>query len=141
MSRADQLLLAFHVFGVLMWVGGLHSLLTMLYATDAEPDAPARGRLAGLAPQSAIVADIGGTLGIACGLAYLLRNDHLLSQPYMHIKLTLAAVVLGLHGFLRVRAKKTRAGEGKTPQWVRPLLTLVSLAIIVIVFLKVPGKS
>ena len=62
-------------------------------------------------------------------------------QPWMHAKLTLVAVVIGLHGYLKVKAKRARKGEAFTapPVFVKPMLTLLATGIVIFVITKVPA--
>jgi protoporphyrinogen IX oxidase len=140
----DKLFLSLHVFGSFIWVGGLFALAAFLDAFAAETDPAARGRLARFLRQAAIVPDIGGTIAIGFGLYWLINfREVLMKMPYMHIKLTLVVLVLGIHGFLKVKAKKARKGEGFTapPSAVKGLLSLVVLGIIVVVVSKWPLPS
>ena len=81
----------------------------------------------------------GATLAIAGGLVMLVANPFLLRQPWMHIKLTLAVVVLGLHGLTRVKAKKLSVGEGTFPAWVLGVLGFLLVAIVSLAILKTPA--
>lgn len=139
----DKLFLSLHVFGAFIWIGGLFALLAFLEAFGAETDPAARSRLVRFLRQAAIVPDVGATIAIGFGLYWLLKYDVLLKMPYMHIKLTLVAVVIGLHGYFKVKAKKARKGEGFTPPPVamKMLLSLVALGIITFVVSKWPLPS
>ena len=140
--KLDAIFLSLHVLGALMWIGSLFALAAMLDAYAAEPDAAAKGRLAKFVRQAAIVPDIAATITIVFGLDWLFKFK-LYQMPYMHIKLALVAVVIGLHGYLKVKAKKARKGEGFTPPPVaiKGLLSLTALGIIVFVVSKWPLPS
>jgi uncharacterized membrane protein len=136
----DKLFLAFHVFGALMWIGSLFAVMAFLEAVAGEPDATARGRLVKHLRAAAIVPDIGATIAIVFGAHWLVRFK-LYEAHYMHGKLALVALVLGLHVMLKLKAKKARKGETFTPPPValKPLLTLTALGIIIFVITKVPA--
>jgi uncharacterized membrane protein len=138
----DKLFLALHLFGALIWIGSLFALTAFLEAVAAEPDTAARGRLLKFLRQAAIVPDIGATIAIAFGLHWLFRFK-LYQMPYMHIKLALVAGVIGVHGYLKMKAKKARKGEPFTapPMLFKPLISLLTLGILVFVIEKWPLPS
>jgi uncharacterized membrane protein len=135
----DKLFLSLHVVGALMWVGSLFALVAFLEAYGAEPDQAARGRLAKFVRQAAIVPDIGATFAIVFGLDWLFKFK-LYLMPYMHVKLALVAVLIGLHGYLKVKAKRVRKGEAFTPPpgLTKPALTLLATGIVLFVVSKWP---
>ena len=92
--------------------------------------------------QAAIVPDVGATIAIAFGLHWLFKM-HLYKMPYMHIKLTLVAGVIGVHGYLKMKARKARKGEAFTapPVFFKPMITLLALGIILFVIEKWPLPS
>ena len=137
--RIVQLFLALHVFGVVLWIGGLLSISLLLGAIANESDAGARARLAAFTRKRAMLADIGATIAILFGLHWLFKFK-LYAMPYMHIKLTLVVFLIGLHGFLRVKTKRAAEGTGTpVPAFARPALLALALGIIVVVILKVPS--
>jgi uncharacterized membrane protein len=138
----DKLFLSLHVFGAFIWIGGLFALAAFLDAFGAETDPAARGRMTKFLRQAAIVPDVGATIAIVFGLHWLFRFK-LYQMPYMHIKLTLVAVVIGLHGYLKMKAKKARKGEAFTapPVAMKLLLSLTALGIILFVVSKWPLPS
>jgi uncharacterized membrane protein len=138
----DKLFLSLHVFGAFIWIGGLFALAAFLDAFGAETDPAARSRLVKFLRQAAIVPDVGATIAIVFGVHWLFKFK-LYQMPYMHFKLTLVAVLIGLHGYLKVKAKKARKGEGFTPPPVaiKGLMSLVALGIIVFVVSKWPLPS
>ena len=138
----DKLFLSLHVVGALMWIGSLFALTAFLEAYAAEPDAAARGRLAKFVRQAAIVPDVGATIAILFGLHWLFKFK-LYQMPYMHIKLMLVAVVIGVHGYLKTKARKVRKGETFTapPLALKPLISLLALGIVLFVISKWPLAS
>jgi uncharacterized membrane protein len=140
--KLDSIFLSLHVLGALMWIGSLFALAFILEAYAAEPDAAAKGRLAKFVRQAAIVPDIGATVAIVFGLHWLFKFK-LYQMPYMHIKLALVAVVIGMHGFLKVKAKRVRKGEAMTapPMVLKPMLSLTAALIILFVISKWPLPS
>jgi putative membrane protein len=139
MSRLDQLFLAFHLFGVILWVGGLFALTLFLAAIQKEPESASRTRLAAFVRKIAMLPDIGATIAIVFGAHWLFRFK-LYTAHYMHAKLLLVAILIGLHGYLRVKTKRAAGGgDPSLPVFVRPAFALVVLGILIFVMLKIPA--
>ena len=138
----DRLFLSLHVLGALIWIGGLFALAAFLEAVAAVPESAARGRLLKFLRQAAIVPDVGATLAIVFGLHWLFRFK-LYKMPYMHIKLALVAVLIGMHGYLKMKAKKARKGEPFTapPVVAKLMVTLLAFGILLFVIEKWPLPS
>lgn len=135
----DKFFLALHVFGAFMWVGGLFAVAAFLEAHAAEPDATARGRLIKFVRQAALVPDIGATIAIVFGAHWLFRFK-LYQAHYMHPKLALVAVLIGLHVYLRLRVKRAKSGEPSAPPSViKPVISVIVLAILTFVIAKWPA--
>lgn len=141
MERTFQIFLFLHLIGVFLWVGGMFEVARLLRFRDVESDATFRGKLAQKARRVAILPDVGMTLALVGGVYMLLAHDRLLlKQPYMHVKLTLAAAAIGLQVFWRVKAKRAATGAGgEFPRALFPVLGLVVVAILAVVVFKVPS--
>jgi uncharacterized membrane protein len=135
----DRVFLAFHVFGAMLWIGGLFAVMAFLDATITEPDVAARGRLVKHLRLAAIVPDVGATLAMLFGLHWLFRFK-LYEAHYMHPKLALVVLVLGLHVYLRRKVGACKRGEAVTapPVAAKPLLSLTVLGILFFVLTKWP---
>lgn len=133
----DQLFLALHVMGALMWIGSLFAVMSFLEAVHGEPDAAARGRLIKYLRQAAIVPDVGATIAIVFGAHWLFRFK-LYQAPYMHAKLGLVALVIGLQVMLRIKVKKARKGEPfvPPPAPLKGVLSAIALGILILVIGK-----
>ncbi len=107
-----------HFLGFTLWISGLVGMASALQTG-------ARSRLAG------ILGDLGATLVIISGV-YSAIERSLFVQPYMHIKLTLVAVLVGLHVAMRVKSRKQVAGSGQGLLVLGLVVTVAILAIIVI---------
>jgi protoporphyrinogen IX oxidase len=138
----DKLFLSLHVLGALMWIGSLFALTAFLEAHAEEPDAGAKSRLLKHVRAAAIVPDIGATIALVFGAHWLFKFK-LYQMPYMHIKLTLVVVVIGLHGYLKSKVKKAKKGETfkAPPVFIKPMLSLIALGIILFVISKWPLAS
>jgi putative membrane protein len=138
-TRALPLLI--HIVGFVVWLGSLFSMARTLAARDIETDEAFRTRLGALARAEGLRADVGATTAIVGGL-WLLSSapGFYLHQPWMHAKLTLVVAVLGVHGFLRVKAKRASMGEGRFPRAVLSILWVVAISIIALVVFR-PGAK
>jgi uncharacterized membrane protein len=136
----DKLFLSLHVLGALMWIGSTFAVISFLEAYAAEPDAAARTRLLKFLRQAAIVPDVGATLAILFGAHWLFKFK-LYEAHYMHAKLALVAVVIGLHGYLKRKVGRAKNGEDfkAPPPFVKPMLTLTAAGIVIFVISKVPA--
>lgn len=119
---------AAHVFGFVLWTGGLCAL-TMLLSS-----APGLVALSRAGKRIAMLADIGAAIAIAAGVAMTLGIEPSpMSQGWMHVKLTIVVVgLLGLHGFSRVKLKRAQSAEGATvsPLWSAAVIAVVAAIIV-----------
>jgi uncharacterized membrane protein len=139
MLTLDNVFLALHVLGNFIWVGGLIALTVLLSAVKREPDAGARQRLAEFARKQGRIADAGATLAILFGAHWLFRFK-LYTAHYMHAKLLFVFFLLGLHGFLRAKAKQASSGgEWSWPAFIPPVLVGIVFAIVFFVITKFPA--
>jgi len=109
MNGLPQLLVATHVTANVVWIGSILAVGRVLAA--AEGDVKVRGALAVRIYKSlAIPAFIASFLA---GVARLLLSTeyYFVSTHFMHAKLLLAFVVIGLHHVIGARAKKAAAGD------------------------------
>jgi putative membrane protein len=133
------LALVFHVVGFTTWIGGLYGMGWLLVARDADKNDAFRTRLGELARSGGRIADVGAGIAIVGGVWLLSFAPAMyMRQPWLHAKLTLVVLLLGLHGYFRVKAKRAATGEG---QFKRPMLTVLALLAALIVALVVfkPG--
>lgn len=131
-----QWTLAIHVFGVVLWTGGLFACLRMLSAhAAAGTSAPATWIQA--TRRTGMFMEIGSLLAIAAGLYLTIASPTkpLTTGGWLHAKLTLVVLgMLGLHIFTRVKMRKFRNGNvSAVPGFALPLLVLVALGAIVLV--------
>ncbi|MGE0551636.1 MAG: hypothetical protein AB7O24_31920 [Kofleriaceae bacterium] len=138
----DKIFLALHVFGTMIWIGGLFAVMGFLDAAAAETDSGARTRLTKFVRQAAIVPDVGATVALIFGAHWLFRFK-LYEMPYMHVKLTLVVLVIVLHVILRKKVGQLkRTGTVKAaPTALKPLLSLIVIGILIAVIAKVPNRS
>ena len=127
-----------HFVGFIMWLSSMFGLANMLREPTGG-SADARELLARLARKAGRAMDVGATLAIAAGVILLVKSPapvRPIEQPYFHVKLTLAVLLIALHGFLRMRAGKLAKGDdrplGPAPLVVATLLLLGIVGIVLI---------
>ncbi len=124
---------AFHIFGVLAWAGALIGLSFILMQHAKAADG-ARADFIELEKGTAMAMDIFATIAIACGAFLIIDNTAIMkSGGWIHTKLTLVLVLLGLHGFQRARVAKYKRGDVKpNPAWIIPAIELTVFAIVIL---------
>jgi putative membrane protein len=138
MDTTRALALTIHIIGISLWVGTLFALAALLVTRDAQPEPEMRKRIGSLARSAGIGADVAATVTLIGGLWLLLYYLH---QPWMHMKLTAVVAMLGLHGFVRAKAKRASTdAESRTPPAARSLVLVLSIAIIALVVFKPLAK-
>lgn len=140
--------IALHLFGVLLWFAGaliaLHVLRVHERASRAKEGA---GSAAPGAPPSSFaqlegaagrILDAGSGLAIAAGLYLLISNLGILKGAgFMHAKLTLVLLLIGVHGFLRAQLKRFRTGQAnRLPAWPEPVVLGLFFAIVVLIIVR-----
>ena len=142
MDTTRALALTIHLIGISLWVGTLFALAALLVTRDAQPEPEMRKRIGSLARGAGIGADVGATVTLVGGLWMLLSMPaYYLHQPWMHMKLTAVVAMLGVHGFIRAKAKRASTDpESRTPPAARSLVLVLSIAIIALVVFKPLAK-
>ena len=103
------ILVALHVTANVVWIGSILAVGRVLAATRRRREGPRRARrahLQALAVPAFIASFLAGAARLVAGRRVLLRETH-----FMHAKLLLALVVIGLHHVIGARAKKAAAGS------------------------------
>ena len=127
-----------HIFGFIMWTGTMVGLLNMLREHAAATDGE-RPVLVRMEKKVAMFMDIGATLTILFGIIQMVGLDFVMFQGggYFHAKMTLVLVLLGIHGFVRVKVKKYGRGEvAPVPTAVLVAQELVVLAILIVAVVR-----
>jgi putative membrane protein len=134
-SAIYQWSVAIHVFGIVLWTGGMLACLRLLSAHAAVGKA-APEQFSLTERRTAVVMDIGATIALLTGLYLLFGPTKPLTQGgWMHAKLTLVVLgMFGLHGFVRAKVRKFRNGDVRPlPGFVLPVFLVVALGVIVLV--------
>ena len=123
---------AVHFLGFFLWVGAMLALALALRA-HAAAGSSAKEAFERLEGVYAKAMELGALLAIACGILMIVKSPAVVSpmkQPYLHIKLTLVLVILGIHGLVRVSMGRVRKGTGGGPGVAVPWLLLAVAAAI-----------
>lgn len=140
-------LLAAHVIGILLWVGGLFSTYWLL-RFHAQAPKDVHEKLTLMERSLALAMDLAATLAIVTGLVMAFShswthpNSSLFTAPksgWFHAKVTLVLIgVLSVHGMVRAKIGKFGRGEvANVPQWMWSLL-LVAICGIAILVIRRP---
>lgn len=130
-----QWILAIHVFGIVLWTGGMLACLRLLAAHGAAGKAAPEGLIL-TERRTAVLMDIGAAIALLTGLHLLFGPTKPLTQGgFMHAKLTLVVLgMFGLHGFVRAKVRKFRSGDVRPlPGLMLPVFLVVVLGVIVLV--------
>jgi len=133
--------LVFHLIGLVFWLGSLLAV-THIMAAEAGEDLPAvRARLRRLASKLMRgLAHPGAAIMIITGVLLVAQNPHYLRQHWLHAKLLLVAVLIGLD--LRVYKRAGALGGDKAGPTRRECtayhgaISLVFFLILILVLLK-----
>lgn len=121
-----------HIFAFLGWTGGLIGL-SFILRQHAKAAPGARTDFVELERGTAMAMDIFAMITLVAGLVMLLNIEGIMrGHGWMHAKLTLIVILVGLHGFQRMRTGKYRKEKiTPNPAWIIPAIELTVLGIIV----------
>lgn len=129
---------AFHVIFVVTWFAGLFYLPRLFVYHAAAADAIGRERFQVMERRLFVIMSIGAVLTIALGAAMLWREPAYLGLGWMHIKLTLVALLVVYHLWCHRLMRRLRNGESAHSQsWYRWFNELPGVFLIAIVILAV----
>jgi putative membrane protein len=133
--------LVFHILGFVFWMAGLLIVTQVLatHTTETEPDARRVLQtlevklLKGIALPGAVITVIAGIVVVS------LQPDYL-QQAWLHVKLFLVAVMIGLNAVVYLRARAFHAGRIELKRsecmMLHGIISLVFLGILVLVMIK-----
>lgn len=128
---------ALHIFAVLAWAGGLIGL-TFILRQHAKAAEGAHKDFVELEKATAMAMDLFAAVAISTGVIMIIKTPGLMSgNGWMHAKLTLIVVLLGMHGFQRARVGKYKRGDiTPNPGWIIPAIEATVFAIVVLAAAK-----
>jgi protoporphyrinogen IX oxidase len=134
--------LVVHIFGIVLWIGGL-VMTTVLLAQHARETSPqALAALTRLEKKSMrAMADPGALLAILAGILLIHSNpSYYMRAPWLHIKLTIVIILIVLHAVIGIRMKSLQKGTRPMTSgnaWL--LFGAVLLVFICILIATLPG--
>ncbi len=131
--------LVFHILGLVFWVGGLLIETNILarHTQEASPEVrEAFGRLEMRLLNA--MANPGALLSVTTGIILILTNrSYFLHAGWLHAKLVLVLLLIGLHLVVLSRTKSFAAGrielERRDCMFLHAAITLTFLGILVLV--------
>jgi len=133
--------LVFHVLGFVFWIGGLLAALQVLATHTLERSSDAQRVLSSLETKLLkSIAHPGAAITVMAGIIVVgLQRDYL-HQAWLHVKLLLVAVLIGLDLIVTARARAFQAGrirlERQECMILHGAISLVFLGILVLVMIK-----
>jgi|SRR5271167_5241278 len=133
--------LVFHVIGFVFWMAGL-LVVTQVMAAHAEERSPEGGRVLGRLEMKLLkgLAHPGALITIGAGIAVVVIQPGYLRQSWLHAKLSLVVILIGMNLFLHMRVRELGDGRSKVrPGQFRMLHGVVSalfLFIVILVMIK-----
>jgi putative membrane protein len=133
------LLRALHVFGAILWIGGIASVSVVAAMLPADAQKGASGALRGALVR---IASPGMGLAWLGGLGMLLPNFTTVyaHAGWMHAKLALVFVAAALTGIITGAVRRAAAGEAELPvNKVRALglgVMFIALAVVMLAILQ-----
>jgi putative membrane protein len=136
-------LIVIHVTGIVLWIGGLMAASFALAQHTQETNPDARAAFAKLEKKILrAFADPGAALAIVSGIALIWTNSsYYLNARWMHGKLALVLLLVGMHGLVGVRAKRYAAGAVTLERGGAMLLfAAVAVLLVLILAATFPGS-
>ena len=136
-------ILVAHVFGIMLWVGGLLVTAITLSRHTQETAAAARAALARLERIFLRgMADPGALLTLAAGITLVANNPaYYLHARWLHIKFLFVGMMIVLHGAMAVSGKRFATGRMTLQRsHVRLLLAAILVVFLLILIFTLPGE-
>ncbi len=133
--------LVFHIFGVVFWMGGLLIVTRVLASHAGEPSPDTRRALERLELKLLNgFAHPGAAITILAGIAVVAIQPSYLRQTWLHAKLSLVAIMIGLDFVVYWRTKGFHSGQvelkrSECMMW-HGVISLVFLGILILVMIK-----
>lgn len=129
---------AFHIIFVVTWFAGLFYLPRLFVYHAVATDAPGLERFVVMERRLFAIMTLGATLAVLFGISMLVAAPGYLQFGWLHVKLTLVAVLIGYHIWCRVLMTRLRTGRNTHSQrWYRLFNEVPALLLIAIVILAV----
>ncbi len=138
--------LVFHLIGLVFWIGGL-LIATQVFAQHSQEAAPeAREALARIERRLLrAMANPGALLTVLSGIILILSNkSYYLHASWLHAKLALVVLLIGLHGVVLSRSRAVLSRPALSGIERRTWITLhgaIALVFIGILVCVLPGQA
>jgi putative membrane protein len=129
---------AFHVVFVVTWFAGLFYLPRLFVYHVAANDAVSLERFVVMERRLFGIMTLGGTLAALFGISMILSAPGYLAFGWLHVKLTLVALLIGYHIWCYQLMVALRTGQNRrSGRWFRVFNEVPALLLIAIVVLAV----
>jgi len=133
-------ILVIHLFGVIMWLGGLHTVTSLMAQVPDEIGATRERLIVSSNRILRMSGHAGAAIAILFGLLAIGAVPYLLTQPWLHAKLTLVAILLFFHVRLARRLGRLEREHGEATRrefsMVHGIVSLLLLLILIMVLVK-----
>lgn len=133
-------ILAFHLFGVILWLGSLLVLSSMLGLVADEVGVSKERFLVAARRLFDVSANGGAMATIGFGIWLIMLEPAVLRQGWLHIKLLLVVVLIVIHArmFRRINALEAEPSGANRREFamVHGIVSAILLAILLLVFLR-----
>lgn len=133
-------ILAFHVFGVILWIGSLLVLCSLLGLVSDEVGVSKERFLVAARRLFDFSANGGAMATIGFGIWLIFLDPGVLRQGWLHIKLLLVLVIIIMHARLyrRINALEAEPSGANRREFAMThgILSILLLAILLLVFLR-----
>jgi protoporphyrinogen IX oxidase len=133
--------LLFHIVGIVFWIGGLLFATQVLAMHTQETSPEVRATLTRLERKVMKgIAHPGAAITVVAGFVVVYLQPDYMQQKWLHAKLFLVAILIGLDLIATFRAKAFQAGkielQRKECKILHGAISLVFLGILVMVMIK-----
>jgi putative membrane protein len=133
-------ILAFHVFGVILWLGSLLVLSSLLGLVAEEVGVSKERFLVAARRLFDVSANAGALVTIGFGIWLILLEPSVLRQGWLHIKLLLVVILIVMHArlFRRINALEAEPSGATRREFAMThgIVSALLLAILLLVFLR-----
>ena len=130
---------AFHIVFVVTWFAGLFYLPRLFVYHAVATDAPSLERFVIMERRLFKLMTLGATLAALFGVAMIVAFPGYLQFTWLHVKLTLVALLIGYHIWCHALMRALRDGRNAHSQrWYRffnevPALLLIAIVVLAVV--------
>lgn len=130
--------IALHIFGVVIWIGGLLTVATLLARVPEEVGLPKERFLGAARGLFQTATNLGAAITIGLGILLILIEPQVMRQGWLHLKLLLVALLLFYHVrfYRRITFLENNPSQSTRREYI-VIHGMVSLLLIAILMLAV----